>query len=219
MKKTLIILIALVSLQLNAQHSFYKGVIVADMNYGIDVYNVHYHYELKTSPFTKYDTYDKAGSKGFSLGGQYGIAKWFGLGLRTKFDNYFVSKDTATNITPKVNSFEIGLVTDFHMLRKKHFDLSAGLDIGYSNFVYKSNNKQGDELYGSGLWTNFHIIPRVYFGRFGINIALNFPALTYKNMTFSNSDLNKYINPTWKASGFGATFGIQYRFMKEEDKK
>lgn len=214
MKKLILALVVFASIQLNAQKSFYKGALVADLNYGIDIYNVHFHYELKTSPYTKYDSYDKAGSKSFSLGGQYGITNWFGAGLRIKSDNFIVSQDSVTKITPKATGVEVGLITDFHMVRAKHFNLSAGLDIGYSNFTYSANDKAGNQLYGSGLWTNFHIIPRVYFGRFGFNVALNFPAVRYNNMTYSNKTLNQYINPSWRGSGFGVTFGIQFRFFK-----
>lgn len=216
MKKLLSVLVVLSALQLGAQ-SFYKGALVTELNYGIDIYNVHYHYELKVSPYTKYDTYNKAGSKSFNLNAQYGITNWFGLGIKAKFDNYIVSKDSVSGITPRVSGTEFGLVTDFHMVRVKHFNLSAGLDIGYSDFIYRSNNGFGDELYGDGLWTNFHLTPRVYFGRFGFNVAFNFPALTYKNMKFNDKTANQFINPTWKASGFGVTFGLQFRFLKNKE--
>jgi hypothetical protein len=220
MKRALPVFILLTALQVSAQKtsqegkSFYQGALVADANYGIDIYNVHYHYETKTTPVGKYDTYDKAGSKSFSLGAQYGVTNWFGVGLRGKFDNYIVSQDSVTKLTPKVTGFEIGVVTDLHAIRAKHFDLSAGLDLGYSNFVYKANDPSGNELYGSGLWTNVHIVPRVYFGPVGFNIAINFATVQYKNMTFSSTTLNQYINPTWRGSGGGVTFGIQYRFFK-----
>jgi hypothetical protein len=220
MKKTLSVFILLTALHVSAQKnyqegkSFYKGALVADANYGIDIYNVHYHYELKVAPYTKYDTYDKAGSKSFSLGAQYGVTNWFGMGLRGKFDNYIVSQDSVTKLTPKVTGFEVGLATDFHAVRVKHFDLSAGLDIGYSNFTYRANDAAGNELYGDGLWTNVHIVPRVYFGPVGFNVAINFPAVKYNNMIYSDRTINQYVNPTWRGSGGGVTFGIQYRFLK-----
>src|ERR1700751_1450676 len=114
MKKLVFVLMALVSIQLNAQKSFYQGALIADANYGIDIYNVHFHYELKVSPYTKYDHYDKAGSKSFSFGGQYGVTNWFGLGLRIKSDNYITSKDSVTKLTPTAGGLEIGVITDFH---------------------------------------------------------------------------------------------------------
>jgi len=214
MKKLIIALFAFMAFQVSAQKSFYKGALVTDLNYGVDIYQVHFHYELKVNPYTKYDHYDKAGSKSVNFGGQYGVNDWFGLGVRVKFDNYITAKDSVSKLTPTANGLEIGLITDCHMIRAKHFDLSAGLDIGYSNFTFNANDIAGNQLYGSGLWTNVHIIPRVYFGPFGFNIALNFPAVRYNNMTYSNSTINQYINPTWKGSGTGLTFGIQFRFLK-----
>jgi len=71
-------------------------------------------------------------------------------------------------------------------------------------------------MYGEGGWTNFHITPRYYFKRFGLNVSLNFPRINYAHMTSNDKTLNTYVYSSWQATGFGFTFGIQYRFLNSK---
>ncbi|HWY37516.1 MAG TPA: hypothetical protein VNY73_03085, partial [Bacteroidia bacterium] len=62
MKKIVFFLAAFISLKVAAQSiSFYKGALVTEANYGLDIYNVHYHYESKgITPAVTKDQYNKA---------------------------------------------------------------------------------------------------------------------------------------------------------------
>ncbi len=214
MKKLIFIFCFAASFATNAQ-SFYKGALVADLTTGIDVYNVKYKYALRSNTSIDTTVTGSAGSRGPTIGLEYGVSKWLGLGLRAKIDNYYTEADKITGIKPSVKGFEIGALVDFHMVRKEHFNFFAGMELGYSNLLYKTNDAFGTEIYGSGSWFNFHLTPRYYFGRFGIGISLNFPVINYPDMTTSSKTINSYIVSSWKATGFGANFGIQYRFLNE----
>lgn len=211
MKKIILSLFLFSSLALSAQ-SFYKGALVTYLNYGFDAYAVHYHYGLKGTNLT-YDKTDGAVSTGPGLGLEYGLAKWFGLGLGAKFDTYVTSKDSVTGTKSSASGFEVGAVTNFHVVKKEHFNLVLGANLGYSTFRLKTNDAFGTEVYGSGSWFNFHITPRYYFNRFGLSISLNFPKISYPNMTTSSSSINNAVFSSWNAGGFGMSFGFCYRFL------
>jgi hypothetical protein len=213
MKKILTLIICIISLQVFSQ-SFYKGALVANLNYGFDIYRVRYHTALKNNAGVSKDTTDGAASSGPSLGIEYGVTKWLGIGVCGKYDTYFTSKDKYTGIRPSVNGGEIGLIVNFHIVRTNIFNLVAGVDAGYSHLIYRTNDVVGTEVYGSGSWFNIHLTPRFYFGRFGICSTINIPFINYPNMTTSNATLNQTFISAWHASGFGLTFGIQYRFLK-----
>jgi len=212
MKKLLLILAVFGVTQLSAQ-SFYKGALVADLTTGVDIYVVKYHYALRSNTSIDTTVTDGAGSKSQTLGLEYGVLDWLGLGLRGKIDNYYTDKDKITGIKPSVKGFEVGALIDFHIARKEHFNFVTGFEVGYSNLLYKTNDPWGTEIYGSGSWFNFHITPRYYFGRFGLEINLNVPIINYPNLTTSSKTINSYIVSSWKATGFGMNFGIQYRFL------
>jgi len=216
MKKLFCILFLSACLQASAQ-SFHKGALVTDLSYGFDAYAVHYTTELiyNGAVIGTSKTTDGAVSTGPTLGVQYGLAKWFGLGLRAKYDNYVTSKDSISGIKPTATGFEVGLMTDFHVVKREHFNLSLGLDLGISKLIYKTNdpNQNYLEVYGDGSWVNFRISPRYYFGRFGLGININIPTISYPHMTTSSKTLNSYVYSSWKASGFGMAFGVQYRFL------
>jgi hypothetical protein len=216
MKKIILVLLAFTALQINAQ-SFYKGALVADLAYGFDIYSVKSHQAYKYNPPAPHDTTDGAASTAPSLGLEYGVLNWLGIGIRGKYDTYVTSKDKTTGIKPTANGGEIGLTVNFHAVRKDVFNLVGGFDVGYSNFVYRSNDIVGTEAYGGGSWFNIHITPRFYFGRFGISTSINIPFINYPSLTTSNHNINNYITEwSWKATGFGMNFGIQYRFFKEK---
>ena len=215
MKKIIFVLMGFASLQMSAQ-SFYKGALVASLNYGIDIYNVKEHLVYKGSaingPAPK-DTTDGAGAHGLRLSAEYGVVDWLGVGLSGKINTYLTSKDKTTGITPTASGGEIGLLVNFHMLRKQKFNLSGGFDLGYSHLTYRSHDALGTEVYGDGSWFNLHITPRLYFGRFGINMTLNFPFINYPNLVSSDATFNKDYSFSWKSTGWGMNFGVQYRFL------
>ncbi len=215
MKIVFTALLYLVFFQTNAQ-SFYKGALVGYVNYGIDIYKVKQHSVYKGALAmgnTTKDTTDAAGCTGLRLGAEYGVLGWLGLGLSGKINNYITSKDTATGVKPNATGGEIGALINFHILRKEKFNLTAGFDVGYSHITYRSHDTKGTEIYGDGSWFNIRINPRYYFGRFGINMILNFPFISYPKLVSSDATFNANYDYSWKASGWGLNFGIQYRFL------
>ena len=212
MKKTGALLFVMLSAPLFSQ-SFYKGALVSDINLGVDIYSVQYHYQLKNSTLST-DKKSGAASSNFNLGLEYGVTNWLGIGLRGKFDNYYAKYDSTTRSKPTVKGAEISLLVNAHVIRSKHFDLPIGIDLGYSHLNFFQNDLANNQIYGNGSIFNLHLNPRVYFGRFGFNLNMAFPFITYKNMTSNNATFNQYVLANWKASGFSLGFGLQYRFLR-----
>ncbi len=213
MKKIIFILIAFTALQVNAQ-SFYKGALVADLNYGFDIYRIKTHTTYKDNNPPPKDTTDGTASSGPNLGVEYGVLDWLGVGIRGKYDTYVTSTDK-NGVRPTANGGEIGVVLNFHILRKDVFNLIGGFNAGYSHFTYHSNDSVGTEAYGDGTWFDLHLTPRFYFGRFGISTTITVPFINYPKITTSNTNFNNAITAwSWKATGFGMNFGVQYRFFK-----
>lgn len=213
MKKFCILLSCLFSLSSFSQ-SFYKNALVTWVDFGVDAYVVQYHYSAKLSNNStlNHDETSGAASHGVALAAEYGLAKWFGLGIKLKPDNFYTKYDSTTMSKPSASSFEGAVVANFHVVKTTHFDLPIGIDLGFSSLNYRQNDVTNTQVYGSGTYADLHINPRFYFGRFGLNINLSFPALHY-NITTNNSTFNQYILADWKGTGFGFSFGAQYRFL------
>jgi hypothetical protein len=220
MKKQLVLLAALAaSLMSSAQSSFYKGAIVADVRTGFEIYNT----SLKsttTNGTTSRDTTttDKAGNTHFGFAVEYGLHKYFGVGLSVNRHKFISQKDSATGAKPDTRSTDMNLVFNFHAVSGKKFDLVFGADIGTSNFHFGTNDKVNTILKAKGMYSSLYVNPRIYFGPVGINFRLFTPIFSYKNVTTNNADFNKYNTiHQFKGSGaWGVSFGIQYRFMKEK---
>ena len=206
MKKLILLLVSVILLQQANAQSFQKGSIVIAANYGIDGYRIQEKYTNKSNNISK-DTTGGAASTNWNLGAEYGLFNWLGVGLQLKLDNYFHDTNTTNDI-----GFEAGVVLNIHIIRAQHFNLVAGFDIGLSTLTinYTQDNIQ---VYGSGSWVDFHISPRFYFGRFGLNLNLYFPTINYANLTTNVSSFNQYIASSWKGNGDGISFGIQYRII------
>ncbi|MGP8214126.1 MAG: hypothetical protein ACLQQ4_01045 [Bacteroidia bacterium] len=207
MKKLLVLFASVIILQhLNAQ-SFDKGSLVISANCGLDAYAIKEH-NVNKATNTSQDTTGAAASTNFNLGAEYGVLKWLGLGLQFKLDNYIHNDSSVSSAI----GFEVGVIVNFHIVRTQHFNLVAGCDFGISNLTINlpENNYQ---IYGSGTWADFHITPRFYFGRFGLNANIYFPVINYPDLSTNVETFNEYIAASWKASGFGATIGIQYRII------
>lgn len=195
--------------QVSSEQSFQKGSLIASLSYGFDIDNVKLQEvnNYLTPPQTINST-GKAGSGNLNLGGEYGVNNWLGLGLQFKLDSYLHSSNVS-----QANGFEGGIIVNAHIVRHKHFDFLAGLDIGASTLTLTLNDGFNDQVYGSGSWFDFHLTTRIYFGKFGINTTLYFPSINY-TITTNNSTFNEYIADSWKASGFGFNIGIQYHFLQ-----
>lgn len=219
MKKNLFLLIfSTGALTFFAQNSFYKNALVVEANAGVEIYKTTYQYKTKnvSLPESRTET-DGAGNSNFSLGAEYGLHKRFGVGARFKTNSFFTEQDTVTKTTPKANSFDISALANFHAVSKKHFDLVLGTEFGYSKLTYKQNDASNLILTGKGTFFSLYVNPRIYFGDFGINFKVYAPFINYPSMTTNNETLNTYVISKWKGTGFGLSFGIQYRFLDSKD--
>lgn len=213
MKHILFLLFIISVIKHNAQ-SFYKGAIVLDAAGGLEIFNTKVTTVEKTSGKSVSDE-DKAGNSNFSLGAEYGIMNRFGAGLRFKTNNYFVSKDTTSNTQGTVKSTDILAFVNYHVITKNKFDLVVGSSFGYSGIKYHFNDSKNTELKGAGFYYSFYVDPRIYFGRFGLNLNIGLPFVSYPNLKSNNSDFNNsYKSLSLKGSpGVCWSLGIQYRLM------
>lgn len=216
MKKIFAVLFFCALTGIKAQ-SFYKGALVIDANAGIEIFNTKTTFTEKASKKTETET-DRAGNTNFNFGVEYGLLKNVGLGIRFKSDNYFVEKDSTTNTQPNVKGTEILLQANYHVISKNKFDLMLGADFGYSKLKYTFNDPENTRLSGNGFYYSFYVDPRLYFGRFGINLKLSIPFFNYGDLRSNDPDFNK--NFTIKMAGtpgFHLGFGVQYRFLDSKE--
>ncbi len=191
----------------SAAQTFQKGSLIVTANFGIDGYSLHQN-QLNTYTGKTLDTTTGAASRNFSLGGEFGVSKWLGLGLQLKFDNYYHDYTLQSAF-----GFESGIIVNAHIIRHLHFDLLAGLNIGLSTLTITSiyNNYQ---IYGTGSWVDLHFTAREYLGKFGFSETIYFPTINYSHLTSNVGVFNEYIAESWKGSGVGLNWGIQYHFLR-----
>ncbi len=221
MKKLLFILFfILYAIILSAQ--FHKGALVFDVKGAIDIYNTTYTFKSTNPNFdTTIVQTDRAANRNIALGLEYGVLDKLGVGIRYNRSKYFVDADDSTKRMPDVHSNNISLQVNYHMVNGKVFNLLGGLNIGYSKLNVITNNINDDRIYGSGLYFDVHISPRVYMGRFGFQLDLGMPFVNYTKMTTNNDAFNNNALTKWKGLGYSIGMGVQYRFLKkkEEGKK
>jgi hypothetical protein len=187
--------------------SFQTGSLIVSANFGVDGYSLH---QSQTNSYTgkTIDTTTGAASSNFNLAGEIGVAKWLGLGLQFKLDNYFHGDNIQSAL-----GFESGIIVNAHILRHLHFDLLAGLNLGHSSLTITSiyDNIQ---IYGSGSWVDLHFTAREYLGKFGFSETIYFPDVSYNQLTSNVGLFNEFILESWKATGVGFNWGIEYHFLK-----
>ena len=124
--------------------SFEKGTITASFGASFAIYKTKSHSEITNylGTVTVQDTTDGAGSAIYSLSGEYGVTDWFGAGVRFGYSNYIeeTKHDTVYNVPytykPKVSSYDLDFVFNFHFIKTKRFDMPVSILIGYSHFKY-----------------------------------------------------------------------------------
>jgi hypothetical protein len=199
--------------------AYYKNALIFDINTGIEIYNTSYSYKVKYSNTKQLDTTttNKAGNYNLALGVEYGLRKHLGVGVRVKLNTYFTSKDTVTDTKPIVKSNDFMVFVNYHPLKMlPKFDLVLGGEMGFSSLNYKANDINNIILTGTGFYGSIYLNPRVYIKRFGFNLKLYAPFLSYTNLTTNNPNVNNYYTITkWQGDpSWGLSLGIQYRFLK-----
>lgn len=216
MKKLLFAVIFILYTFILSAQSFHKGALVFDMKGAIDVYNTKYTYKLiSTGQDTTLE--DKAANRNIAFGLEYGVLNKLGVGIRYNRAKYFAEADDITKKMPNIYSNNIMLLVNYHVLNGKVFNLVGGINFGYSKLNFISNNINNDEIYGSGLYFDVHVSPRVYMGRFGFQLDLGMPFVNYNEMSSNNSNFNQNILAKWKGLGYSIGMGIQFRFLKNKE--
>ncbi len=187
--------------------SFQSGSLIVSAAWGIDGYSLKQH-QVNNYTGKTYDTNTGAASRNFNIGAEYGVTKWLGLGLQFKFDNYYHDYNIQSAL-----GFELGIIANAHIIRHRHFDLLAGINVGGSNLTI-TGNYNNDQIYGSGTWFDMHLTARIYIRRFGFSSTIYIPYINYSTLTSNVGAFNQYILESWKANGVGINFGIQYHFLK-----
>jgi len=196
----------------NAQKSFYGGALVISANYGIDgnTADQHYFNQSEESAQTLNGT---APASNFNIAAEYGLLSFLGVGLVTRFDNYFSENNQVTKTTTTAGAFDLGGTVNLHIIRIPHLDIFAGADWGVSQFTYHMNDGLNTSAYGDGNWSDIHATGRVYFGRLGVNLSLYMPTMSYSSLQNNNSPAGEYVVNYWKSTGYGASVGLQYRIL------
>lgn len=205
MKKVFLVAVLFACVKISAQ-SFAPLAIVVDANVGIEASSGNNHYQLK-------DISNGIQNGNVSIGAEVGILKWLGVGARFKYNDFFNSHDTSTNSTPKGNGYDAGLFLNFHPVHIDHFDLPIGFTYGFTHVNYNLNDANDTRLVGQGSWGDFHINPRIYIGKFGINANLSFPVVNYTSVSSNNNEAGNYINGDWHFTGISVSVGVQVRIF------
>lgn len=197
---------------ISAQKSFYKHAFVINVNMGTDgnVADQHYFSPPENAALTLNNT---ALASDYSMGAEYGLLDWLGVGAIMRVDNYYMQQNQLTQTIPTQGAFNIGATANIHLLRWKHVDFLGGYDFGFSRLTVYANNSNNSSFTSGGHWSDIHITGRIYFGRFGANLTLFSPSMTYRNFKASNMGFGDYALNYWKSTGYGASIGLQYRVL------
>lgn len=190
-----------------------KGVLLTEVNGGVSVYQLESSQDFRKS---------QAASANFGASLSYNFHKRVGLGI--EFENHFYADDLPDSVNlDNFSALRIGIGTQFHAISKKHFALSFGMTVGVFNLNYsRSTAINNSEINATGIYQNFHVLGRFYFGengRFGCFVKgglINNP-MTYKSFEF-NGDRIERINGIAvedyrvSSTGFHASFGLTYNW-------
>lgn len=216
MKKLVLTLIGSAIYLLSYSQSFHKNALVFDAKLGIDIYNTEYYYQLKSTGDDTTTT-GKAGNQNMSFGLEYGVLNRLGVGIRAKFNKYFVEADKNTGKTPYHTSLDYMATVNFHAVKNNVLDLAIGFNIGGSKLNLIFNDLAGTEAYGSGLYFDLHLTPKIYIKRFAFQFDLGMPFVKYNNLTTNFVNFNNEVLAKWSGLGYNFGIGIAFRFLSPKE--
>ncbi len=216
MKKIFLTVIASAIYFLSYSQSFHKNSLVFDAKLGIDIYNTKYYYQLKSSGQDT-TTEDKAANRNFSFGLEYGVLDRLGIGVRAKFNRYFAEADKTTGKDPYHTSLDYMATVNFHAVKNKVLDLALGFNIGGSKLNLVFNDISETEVYGSGLYFDLHLTPKIYIKRFAFQFDLGMPFVKYNNLTTNYVNFNNEVLAKWSGLGYNFGIGVAFRFLKPKE--
>lgn len=202
MKKVIVVLSVLSSLNVLAQKSFEKNTNVVAFGMDLGLYN----YTSKIASNAKSET-NPALNKMLNLHYERGVLNWLGVGAKVQLSDYFTSEDTITHAKPSVKAIDASLLVNAHFVRAKYVDMLAGFNVGYSHMNYEARDQAISSATGGGLMFDLHLQPRFYFGKHvGMFINLAYVHYGYKNMDFKNTYTQ--FSDILDLTGGGVNFGI-----------
>jgi len=194
----------------SAQKSFSSGALIFNTNVGVEGNITRQHF-INGSESQAQTLNNTAPASNYSVGLEYGLFNWLGIGAIGRIDNYSMQDNGTTPSTATAGAADIGGTANIHLLKTAHFDFFAGYDLGLSHLTYTTNDGVHASSTANGTWSDMHITGRIYLGRLGINLCLYAPGTTYSNFKASNTSVGTYALNYWKSSGYGASAGLQYR--------
>lgn len=195
-----------------AQKSFYGGAFVINTNFGVDG-NVTSQHIFATPENAAQTLNGTAPSSEYSLGAEYGLFNWLGIGFIGRIDNYFTPSGQTSASTITRGATDIGGTGNIHIIKWKHLDAFAGYDFGVATIMYNNNSGVTSPSTTTGTWSDIHATGRIYFNRFGFNLSLYVPGMSYNNFKAGSTNLGQYTINNWKSTGYGASLGLQYRIL------
>jgi hypothetical protein len=202
MKKVILVLGVLFSINLLAQKSFEKNDNVIGFGGDLGIYK----YTSKIASSPKSET-NAAANKMLNLHYERGILNWLGVGAKLQYSDYFTSEDTVTKSKPSIKAFDATLLVNAHFVRTEKVDMLAGFNVGYSSLNWEARDQYISGATGGGLVFDLHLQPRFYFGdHVGMFINLAYVHYGYKNMDFKNTFYNE--SDVLDLAGGGVNFGL-----------
>jgi len=178
-----------------SQKSFEKDVNIIEPGIGIGAYKVDF--KDKSNPNIPV-SHDSTAAKLFPVGFEHGLTNWLGIGGKFNYSSYITNDSTSE----KAHGLDFAVFARAHALRTKHIDLFAGLDFGYSHFVYNANNYSGGIARADGTYFGFNLNSRFWFGKIlGLRLFYNFDHYNYPNGVIEDNAANSY-NFSWKSKSF-----------------
>jgi hypothetical protein len=194
--------------------SYHKGSIILDLNTGIEIYNFNSSYHaVSVAGLPDTSISDQIGNSSQALGLEFGIGKYVGVGLRAKTSVFFDNLDRITNSRGDMNTRDLMVMVNLHPLVVKNFDLVLGAEAGLSQLRLDMNNPAGTTLEGKGGSVAIYVNPRLYLGRFGLNLKTYLPVIRYGKLRSEDSEAGTYILSALEGSGLGLSLGIQLRLF------
>ncbi len=116
---------------------------------------------------------------------EYALTDKFGVGLTYQYGSYL----TDDSVTNSGRTHNIGAMGYFHFAIKERSNLFAKFGIGYTNFGYKEQQANGNDIAvkASGIWVDFGLGWRKMFGeRLGMFIYADWSIMPLRNFEDDN---------------------------------
>ncbi len=208
MKKVIVILSVLCTINAVAQKSFEKKTNVISFGADLGVYN--YVSKVASNPTS---SSSRAANKMLHFNYERGVLNWLGIGAKLQLSDYFTEKDSVTHTKPSVKAIDGTVIINAHFLRTKRIDMLLGCNVGYSNMNWEARDQAISSAKGGGLTYDFHLQPRFYFGdHIGMFVNLSYINYAYRNMDFKNTYTNALDILDLTGGGVNFGFGFQAKF-------